>query len=344
MKKLLLLVPVILVLLVSGCTTYDPEEIVKDSMEKMASLNSYKAEYDMSISTRGMGIDFTVSGEADVYKKGDKTRTDVSVTMMGQSGVGSTYQLPSGTYTCSESLGEMTCTKSQGATIMSPEESLEMNEKMIGKEVINLKFNNIATMAGRSCYNITSEFDLSKLSQLGQEDLEDLGEFGQGLLQGMSYLEMFTQLSMTLCYDFETGMPLGMDMWYEIDTSKIPQSGLTQGKASMSLSMTAKSFEPNAVIEDSVFELPVEPAVVGFCTDPDTGISMSYVEARAIALASNCTAGGDLIEGTEFCNDFAGSWWIDLDLEMEGCSPACVIDVADGTAEINWRCTGLLPE
>ena len=33
----------------------------------------------------------------------------------------------------------------------------------------------------------------------------------------------------------------------------------------------------------------------------------------------------------------------DLDIEKAGCNPACVINVETRTAEINWRCTGLLP-
>lgn len=72
-----------------------------------------------------------------------------------------------------------------------------------------------------------------------------------------------------------------------------------------------------------------------FCQD------MSLGDARAIAERSDCVDEGSL-EETYFCNDVTGTWWIDLDINREGCNPACVIHVETGQAEINWRCTGLL--
>jgi hypothetical protein len=69
--------------------------------------------------------------------------------------------------------------------------------------------------------------------------------------------------------------------------------------------------------------------------------SMTWAEARGIAESSEC---GSRFEGAPYCNENTGTWWIDLPLERQGCSPACVVDVATGTAEINWRCTGLLTD
>lgn len=79
------------------------------------------------------------------------------------------------------------------------------------------------------------------------------------------------------------------------------------------------------------------------CTDSETGNSLNYEEAVKIAENSECAQEGGLTD-TYMCNENTGTWWIDLDIEKEGCSPACVVDVNDKTAEINWRCTGLLPE
>ncbi len=76
------------------------------------------------------------------------------------------------------------------------------------------------------------------------------------------------------------------------------------------------------------------------CSAP-TGESMSLEEATEIALASECVENGTLKE-TSQCNENTGTWWIDLDIEKEGCSPACVVDIVTGEAEINWRCTGLI--
>lgn len=79
------------------------------------------------------------------------------------------------------------------------------------------------------------------------------------------------------------------------------------------------------------------------CIAP-TGESMSLFEAKEIAVNSEC--GDNLKEPyLEFsmCNADTGTWWIDLDLEKEGCNPACVVDIKTKTAEINWRCTGVIP-
>jgi len=68
---------------------------------------------------------------------------------------------------------------------------------------------------------------------------------------------------------------------------------------------------------------------------------MSLTEAKQIALASECGEQGTL-KDTYLCNEDTGTWWIDLDIEKEGCNPACVVNVATKQAEINWRCTGVI--
>jgi len=54
-----------------------------------------------------------------------------------------------------------------------------------------------------------------------------------------------------------------------------------------------------------------------------------------------CLAPSVQCEKTYFCNEGTGTFWIQLNLTKQGCNPACVINVANKTAEINWRCTGL---
>jgi len=68
---------------------------------------------------------------------------------------------------------------------------------------------------------------------------------------------------------------------------------------------------------------------------------MSLDEAESIARGSEC---GDRLKDVSSYNPSTKTWWIDLDIEKEGCSPACVVYVATGRTEINWRCTGLMPE
>ncbi len=76
-----------------------------------------------------------------------------------------------------------------------------------------------------------------------------------------------------------------------------------------------------------------------FCVKSETGEKLSLSEAKEIARASEC---GDQLKDAYFCNEITGTWWIDLDMEKEGCNPACVVNVVTKTAEINWRCTGVI--
>jgi len=78
-----------------------------------------------------------------------------------------------------------------------------------------------------------------------------------------------------------------------------------------------------------------------FCQKKDTDIKLSLSEAKNIAIQGQC---GDKLKDTYICNEITGTWWIDLDIEKEGCNPACVINVETKMAEINWRCTGLILE
>ncbi len=78
-----------------------------------------------------------------------------------------------------------------------------------------------------------------------------------------------------------------------------------------------------------------------YCTKTGTDQKLSLPEAKKIALNSECIKEGNLKE-TSICNQYTGTWWIDLDIQQKGCSPACVINVETKQAEINWRCTGLM--
>jgi hypothetical protein len=69
---------------------------------------------------------------------------------------------------------------------------------------------------------------------------------------------------------------------------------------------------------------------------------MSVEQARDIAEQSSCMDEGPLT-GDGFYNENSRTWWFDLDVEKEGCNPACVVNVVDKTTEVNWRCTGALP-
>lgn len=77
------------------------------------------------------------------------------------------------------------------------------------------------------------------------------------------------------------------------------------------------------------------------CVKAETGEEMSFLEAKEIALESECVGEGSLTD-EYFCNQDTGTWWIDLDIQKPGCAPACVINVSTKKAKINWRCTGVI--
>jgi hypothetical protein len=73
-----------------------------------------------------------------------------------------------------------------------------------------------------------------------------------------------------------------------------------------------------------------------------TGESMNIYDAQRAFDASQCGLEGSA-KDNHFCNETTGTWWIDIQAYRKGCNPACVIDVKTKKAEVNWRCTGLIP-
>jgi len=74
---------------------------------------------------------------------------------------------------------------------------------------------------------------------------------------------------------------------------------------------------------------------------PTTG-ALTEAQAKTIAEATCIKGGETLAPGTYNAN--TKTWWFDANLNATkpGCNPACVVSETSGTAEINWRCTGLV--
>lgn len=72
----------------------------------------------------------------------------------------------------------------------------------------------------------------------------------------------------------------------------------------------------------------------------DNAASLTESEALAIAKNSDCAKSGE-VQTESFYNENSKTWWFTLKADKAGCNPACVV-AADRTAEINWRCTGLI--
>ncbi|MFA5076025.1 MAG: hypothetical protein WC480_01260 [Patescibacteria group bacterium] len=95
----------------------------------------------------------------------------------------------------------------------------------------------------------------------------------------------------------------------------------------------------------ATLNLNPSPLVEGadeYCTNKETGEQLNYAAAKEIAVRSDCVKEG-ILENEHWCNENSGTWWIKLATAKTGCNPACVINVEDQKAEINWMCTGLQP-
>lgn len=78
--------------------------------------------------------------------------------------------------------------------------------------------------------------------------------------------------------------------------------------------------------------------------NPNKDLSMNENQARLIA-TSSCIKGSETLE-SGYYNSETKTWWFDANLNatQPGCNPACVVSGITKTAEINWRCTGLIPD
>jgi len=70
--------------------------------------------------------------------------------------------------------------------------------------------------------------------------------------------------------------------------------------------------------------------------------SIPESQARTIAEKA-CIKGGEALSAGTY-NEITKTWWFEANLNatQPGCNPACVVDEATKTGEINWRCTGLI--
>ena len=109
------------------------------------------------------------------------------------------------------------------------------------------------------------------------------------------------------------------------------------------LSNFSSSLSPSTTLTTET-TLPVTTTKVTepICTKNGTDFQMGLQDAENIALNSVCGTEGNLTS-SYYCNKVTGTWWIDLDIQKKGCKPACVVNIETKKAEINWRCTGLIP-
>lgn len=243
---------VMLVVIISGCTTHEPVQIIKDSVAKLDALDSYQAEYAYTIYMESI-ID--MDGNIKVWKKGESMRSDMEIPyMMGVMVTASNYYIPQGTYSCSMLMEEIVCLEGAAEDGIMPdtEEVLNSIISLVENQIVEVRFNSVSSIAGRDCYNITVDVDVEKLPEADDEDLAAMGLNSSMAVE----LEKLKSLKVTACYDTGTGMSLNNEMRMVVESDDL--SGMP-GDMEMYIILNAESYEPNKEIPDSVFELPAEP-------------------------------------------------------------------------------------
>ena len=114
---------------------------------------------------------------------------------------------------------------------------------------------------------------------------------------------------------------------FDLTVEECEQQGGRVAEATQS-ACTAEETNAGSIATDSVCCLPA-------------GVKLTEDDAYAIAEDSECIGVGPLSD-TAMYNENTKTWWIDLEAEKQGCNPACVVSESTQTAEVNWRCTGLV--
>jgi len=94
------------------------------------------------------------------------------------------------------------------------------------------------------------------------------------------------------------------------------------------------------------FTFRMNDNIIAVCKEK-VGVSATMTESEAKAIAEKvCLKEGEELTSKGDYNPNSKTWWFDAKLNNTnpGCNPACVISEETNTAEINWRCTGLLSE
>jgi|Deesub1362B_J571_1020462.scaffolds.fasta_scaffold00747_12 uncharacterized protein YceK len=64
---------------------------------------------------------------------------------------------------------------------------------------------------------------------------------------------------------------------------------------------------------------------------------MNLTEAKRIAMSSECSEIGTLKDSYR-CNELEGTWSTPVDIDVEGCSAVCVVDIAKKEAKLRVQC------
>ena len=109
--------------------------------------------------------------------------------------------------------------------------------------------------------------------------------------------------------------------------------------------VTDLNYEPEPLFGDGqLIDDSLELTSGEACISEKTGAGITIDEAYQIAQDSACVQAGAVKKDCN-CNQGTGTCWLTMEgTDKPGCAPACVVNVETKSAEINWRCSGLMAE
>ncbi len=179
--KILLLVILVLLVLISGCTQQagdgDPKQLLKESISKLSKLD-YMVQYDFSTEFRPISQPnqfLKTSGTLSQYKKGDKLKIVTRVSQISTSTDAQTppekttdettiYVLPTGVYQCNKIANSTSCVKEEDVDVeritklFNTTAALQTIEQSVSSGQVKLKLNQVKTIASRKCYDIEASY------------------------------------------------------------------------------------------------------------------------------------------------------------------------------------------
>lgn len=225
--------------LLTGClggegTELTPEEALMNSFEKSEAIETYEMSGNLNMDMEAQGESMQSQGTVKMYSEGNKTRSDVTITMQGQTIKSSSFNTPEGAFSCQEQAGEWMCTQEEMGMMESfGVMDLEEIQRLKNEEALSFPQDTVEVreVAGRTCNYVEMELDPS--------EIEDEAELMEG------------EMKINQCLDQETGIPI--QSIADMDISMMGQS------LQIDTTMEIDSLETGLDLPEDVFELPAEP-------------------------------------------------------------------------------------
>ncbi len=240
MKKFLLIFFLISLVFISGCVQQEVQNIIQSSKEKLENLENYKIVYETRNPTYVNNIPYSLThGKINITKKGNNSKIILEVITNSQKSKNIVYKTSEEAWFCDFSGN---CNKIPPSNVNEAPGNEKLLEDWIKRGIISVKYNGINNIINRSCYNVSYEFDLSKLSSSDWIEIFNLRNISLSNESLEELTKTFKSIKSSACFDNETGISLANSNYIEMKTldSIIVSKNY----------LRAIYFEPNAVISN----------------------------------------------------------------------------------------------